>query len=129
MLSSNLPSMQSTADKLISGAKDQCQKIFIPNKTSEDKEALIVDDESGEDNIPDIDNTQIVSTGVEDLFFSGQDVQCHGDETSTNATVENDPPIIESIGFPSNTVPDAGNYDNEEKDEGKHSDELLLNFD
>ena len=129
MLSSNPPSIQSTADKLISGAKDQCQKIFVPNKTSEDKEALIVDDESEEDNIPDIDNTQIVSTGVEDLFFSEPDVQFHGDETSTNLTAENDPPIIESIGFPSNTVPDAGNDDNVEKDEVKHSDELLLNFD
>ena len=101
MLSSNIPSMQSAADQFISGAREQSQKIFVANKISEDKEALIVDDEQDEDLTIDIDNTQITATDTTDLFSTDQDMQCYAEDMSSIATTTNDAQMIESIGFPS----------------------------
>ena len=129
MLSSNLPSMQSAADQFISGAREQCQNIFVPNKVSEDKEALLVDDEEDEDLTTDINNTQITSTDTTDLFSTDQDMQCYAEDMSTTTTTTNDTQMIESIGFPSFTVPETANDNDDENNKVKDKEEVLLNFD
>ena len=129
MLSSNLPSMQSAADQFISAAREQCQKIFVPNERTEEKEALIVDDEQDEDLTISSDNTQITSADTTDLFSADQDMQCYADDMSTTATTINDTQMIESIGFPSHIIPDATSNDVEENDKVNDGEEVLLNFD
>ena len=129
MISSNLPSLQSAADQFMSGAREQCQKIFVPNKVSEDKEALIVDDEPEEDLTTDIDKSQITTTDTKDLISTNQDMQSSADDIFATATTSNDTQMIESIGFPSHIVPDLTSGDVEENDKVTDSEEVLLDFD
>ena len=128
MLSSNLASMQQVADQFVSGAKGQCQKILAATKKADDKEALINDEETDEDMSLQTDNGKIVSTDLDDLMLAKQDEKPDKDYNTTTLIQPHDTQLIESIGFPSNTVPEETTID-DSMDTTQGDEEFLVNFD
>ena len=128
MISSNLPLMQSAAENLFSGAKGQCQKIFVGNKAYDDKETLIDDDEPNEDITLQIDQNQI-SNSV-DIFSIQQGSKFPPDNSSVMNIAANNTENSNTIGFPSRTVPESNMDDNQGNDEQQNDeDEFLVKFD
>ena len=128
MISSNLSSLESATDNLVSGAKEQYHKIFVGNKASEDKEALIGDEEPDEDITLQTEKTQ--TSNPVDVFSTGVDSQSHPDNSSVMTIPEYDAQKVEVIGFPSFTVPEANMDDIRENVEQRNDeDEFLVKFD
>ena len=129
MLSSNLASMQQVADQFVSGAKGQCQKILAATKKADDKEALINDEETDEDMSLQTDNGKIVSTtDLDDMLLAKQDEKPDKDDNTATLIQTHDTQLIESIGFPSNTVPEETTID-DSMNTTQGDEEFLVNFD
>lgn len=128
MLSSNLSSMQQVADQFVSGAKGQCQKILAATKKADDKEALINDKETDEDMSLQLDTDKILSNDLDDMFIAKKDEKLDKDDNTTTFAQTHDIQMIESIGFPSNTVPEETTID-DIKNTALDDEEFLVNFD
>ena len=127
MLSSNLASMQQVADQFVSGAKGQCQKMLAATKKADDKEALINHEETDKDMSLQTDNGNIVSTDLDDILLARKDEKPDKDDNTTTVIQTHDAQLIESIGFPSNTVPEYTTIDNSEN-AALDDEECLVSF-
>ena len=128
MLSSNLASMQQVADQFVSDAKGQCQKMLAGTKKADDKEALINDEETEEDISLQSDTSKIVSTDLDHILGAKQDEKPDKDHKSTTLIQTQETHLIESIGFPSNAVPEDTTLD-ESKNTTQDDEEFLVKFD
>ena len=128
MLSSNLASMQQVADQFVSGAKGQCQKMIAATKKADDKEALINDEETDEDMSLQPDTDNILSNDLDGMFIAKKDEKLDKDDNTTTFVQTHDTQMIESIGFPSNTVPEETTID-DIKNTALDDEEFLVSFD
>ena len=128
MLSSNLASMQQVADQFVSGAKGQCQKMLAATKKADDKEALINDEETDEDMSLQTDTGKLVSTDLDEILLAKKEEKPDKDDITTTVIRTHDTQLIESIGFPSNTVPEDTTVDDSEN-AALDDEECLVSFD
>ena len=121
--------MQQVADQFVSGAKGQCQKMLAATKKADDKEALINDEETEEDISLQSDTSKIVSTDLDHILGAKQDEKPDKDHKSATTLIQTqETHLIESIGFPSNTVPEDTTLD-DSKNTTLDDEELLVSFD